>query len=232
MDRLAQFYPSARNIILTCLAAGWLTACGGSDTIDLTSSKNVRDAIDAATGPLEDLNIKKREIPEPLKVAARDPYALPDAKKCEDIRAQIAVFDEILGADMQAKEVEVASADGSFLGLSMSISDVKIPDSEQLQDQATSYAHDSVMGFIRDQTNIIPFRSVVRTVTGAKRYQKKVAEAYEAGKLRRAYLKGYAQQKFGRKCLTAPIKPAVQKEEASDEADTIPAEEAQKHASL
>lgn len=211
MNRSIQFYQLARNILLTCFAAGWLTACGGSDKIDLSSNKNVKDAVDAATGPLEDLNIRKREIPEPLKLAVRDPYATPEAKKCDDIRGQIAELDDILGADMQPQEVEVASADDHFLGLS--VSDVKMPTADQVESSAGGFLHNKVMDFISSKVNILPFRSIVRTVSGADRYQKKVTQAYEAGKLRRAYLKGYAQEKFGRKCLTDPFTPPAKKDE-------------------
>ncbi len=199
-----QFYLNARNIFLTCFATIWLTACGGSEKIELSSNKNVKDAVDAATGPLEDLNIKKRDIPEMLQTAALNPYATPQFTKCTAVREEIAKLDELLGADMEPREVEVASA-GGLAGLT----DVKIPTQEQVEDGVGNLAKDAVLGAIRGHTNIIPFRGIVRTITGANRYQKKVTQAYEAGKLRRAYLKGYAQEKFGTSCLSMPLAAKV-----------------------
>jgi len=64
-----------RNLMVICFAALTLSACAGSDKIDLTANKNVGEAIEAATGPLQDLNLRRQEIP-PLPVkAAMDPYA-------------------------------------------------------------------------------------------------------------------------------------------------------------
>jgi hypothetical protein len=43
---------------------------------------------------------------------------------------------------------------------------------------------------VKGQVDIIPYRGWVRKLSGAERHAKKVDQAYQAGKLRRAYLKG------------------------------------------
>ncbi len=208
-----------RRLAILSFAALFLSACSGSDKIDLSSNKNVKDAVDAATGPLEDLNIKKREIPELLKTAAQDPYARPAKLRCAAVRDEIAQLDELLGPDMEAKAVEVASADDGFLG----ITDVKIPTQDQVEDGVGNLARKTVMGAISSQVNIIPFRSIVRTITGANRHTKRVTEAYEAGKLRRAYLKGFAQERFGKQCLSY-VKPITVDKDAAATDDAKAAE--------
>lgn len=187
----------ARNLVILGALSLTLCACGSSK-INISESKNVQDAVDAATGPLEDLNIKKREIPEVLKTAALNPYARPKVVKCLAVREEIAKYDELLGPDMAPKEVEVASADDSFVG---QIENFKTPTRDQVEDHVGDYAHDTIIRMISHRVNVIPFRSIVRTITGANRYQAKVTEAYEAGKLRRAYLKGFATEHFGKKCF-------------------------------
>lgn len=215
MNTKTQFSKSLQTVFLLCVATLCLTACG-SDKIDLSANKNVSDAVDAATGPLEDLNIRKREIPGLLKAAAINPYARPKIVTCPAVREELAQLDELLGPDMQAKEVEVASADDGFLG----VSDVKTPTREQVEKGVGNYAHKTVIGMISSKVNIIPFRSIVRTVTGANKYQQQVTEAYEAGKLRRAYLKGFVTEHFGKKCLDLDAKQKKDEPKKAETADS------------
>lgn len=51
-------------------------------------------------------------------------------------------------------------------------------------------ARDQAVGMVRSKVDIIPFRGVVRRVSGADRHAKAVERAYQAGRLRRAFLKG------------------------------------------
>jgi hypothetical protein len=57
-------------------------------------------------------------------------------------------------------------------------------------------ASDMVFGAVADVTrDVIPFRGVIRRLTGAARQDRKVRETRQAGQLRRAYLKGFASAK-------------------------------------
>jgi len=75
MAILQQFELSSHRLLLLVAVGLSLSACAGSDTIDLSANKNVNEAIEAATGPLQDLNLRRQEIPELLVKAAMDPYA-------------------------------------------------------------------------------------------------------------------------------------------------------------
>lgn len=197
-----QFFIPLRNGFLLCVASVSICACGTVERLDLTTSNgNVNDAIQAATGPLQDLNLRRQEIPQLLKTAATNPYARPPVEKCEMVRAEVAQLDELLGPDMQPVGIETVSEQG----LVDSVSSIEMPSQDDITDSAGNFIHDTVMDTIRSHTDIIPFRSIVRKITGADRHEKKVAMAYEAGKLRRAYLKGYAQEHFGIGCLQAHV---------------------------
>jgi hypothetical protein len=203
MHRFAQSHSSiARNIITTCAALVLLTACG-SDKIELSGNKNVNEAIDAATGPLQDLNLRKHEIPEILVKAGKNPYARPGKAKCAVVREELAQLDEVLGPDMEPME------DDDGKNELMRLANAEMPAAEEMADGAVNMAGDfarkTVMGTIRSHTDILPFRSIVRKVSGADRHAKRTAKAYEAGKLRRAYLKGFAYERFGKQCLNPPI---------------------------
>lgn len=186
-----------------------LSACSGSDTIDLTNNKNIDDAIEAATGPLQDLNLRRQEIPELLVKAASNPYASIKKSSCDDVKTELAELDKLLGPDMEPKNITLVSGSAGLADNLSKMSDMEIPDTDTLTtslvDSAGNFAHDSVINLIHTKTNIMPFRSIIRKISGAHSHAKKLANAYQAGKLRRAYLKGVAEMRFGNKCLAKPI---------------------------
>lgn len=200
-------FVTLRTALLLGLACVSLTACG-SDKIDLTGSKNVNEAIEAATGPLQDLNLRRQEIPPLLVQAAVNPYKTDKGLKCADVKKEVTALNELLGPDIEPKDISEAQDNGGLVDNVTNVSvadDVKIPDSEQIMDGAGDMVKSRVMSTIRSQTDILPFRSIIRSITGASKHQKRLAAAYEAGKLRRAYLKGMAEIRFGEKCLAKPV---------------------------
>lgn len=56
----------------------------------------------AAETPLEDLNLKKVNIPEPLQKAVANPYDTAGLDRCPDIAADVARLDAALGPDRDA----------------------------------------------------------------------------------------------------------------------------------
>ncbi|MFZ8417716.1 hypothetical protein ACO1L7_14630, partial [Staphylococcus aureus] len=58
--------------------------------------------------------------------------------------------------------------------------------------QGTGMIKDAAVGFVHSQTNVLPVRDVLRSISGANKRDKEIAKAVEAGKLRRAYLRGIA----------------------------------------
>lgn len=123
------------------------------------------DATEVAKTPLRDLNIDGRDIPEVLQAANREPYAMAGLARCDAIVTEIAGLDSVLGADYDIAEEEERNR----------ISQGRIGQ--------------SVVG------SVIPFRGIVREVTGAAENDRLVRAAYTAGMVRRAFLKGLGMGK-------------------------------------
>ena len=155
-----------------------LNAGKDQSTIDATFS--------AALTPLEDLGLRKREIPDLLAQLSENPYFPPPKPiKCEGVKKELADIDALLGVDIDVPKVALTA-------------------NQKYAAAGIDFVEDSMVGFVRSQVNIIPLRSIVRRITGANSHEKDVAKAIEGGKLRRAYLKGLSEAKFGDSCLPTP----------------------------
>ncbi|MFN3667974.1 MAG: hypothetical protein ACK4VY_01560 [Brevundimonas sp.] len=129
----------------------------------------------AATAPLDDLNLRRQHIPTVLLQAEASPYDLRNLNQCATIGAEIGRLDEALGPDTD----EPPSQDGSRM-------------SERAADAASGAALDA----IRDATtDFIPGRSWIRRLSGAEQHSRHVQSAIQAGRLRRAFLKGVGMQR-------------------------------------
>lgn len=133
------------------------------------------DVTEVAKTPLRDLNIDARDIPEILQSAARDPYATQGMEACNALVSEIAALDTVLGADY-----DIAEDDGGIR-----FSEGRIGQ--------------NVVG------SILPFRGILREVTGAAGNDRALRAAYTAGMVRRAFLKGWG---LGRGCAY-PARPKV-----------------------
>lgn len=136
------------------------------------------DAGDVAKTPLRDLNLDKRDIPEVLQKAAADPYATAGLGRCSALVDEIAALDAVLGADY---DIAVTPEEDGKLRISQ------------------GHLGESLVGAI------IPFRGVLREVTGAAENDRALQAAYTAGMVRRSYLKGWGQ---GRRCAY-PARPKM-----------------------
>ncbi len=129
----------------------------------------------AATAPMDDFNLRRELIPTILLQAEANPYDLRNLDQCSTIGAEIRRLDTALGHDTG----EPAPPDGSVM-------------SERAADAASSAA----LAAIRDTTtDFIPGRSWVRRLTGAERHSRNVQAAIQAGRMRRAFLKGVGMQR-------------------------------------
>jgi hypothetical protein len=133
-----------------------------------------RDGLsDAALTPLEDLNLKRRKIP-PLLAAMPSPYHVQPDMTCEDLGAEIAELDVVLGLDWDAPQ----------------------PDERLRTEVLGDEAANAALGAVRSGvTGWIPYRGLIRKATGAESEEKKYNRAYKIGAQRRTYLKGYGQAK-------------------------------------
>lgn len=93
-----------RTILATGLVAGLLAASPArAQTAVDPSNPNAGDVV---TKPLEDMNLKKDEIP-PILLQVRDkPYDMTGLRRCQDIQANIQNLDAVLGDD-----IDIAAAD-------------------------------------------------------------------------------------------------------------------------
>lgn len=138
-----------------------------------------KDALTAITAPLEDLNIKRQPIPDELQDCAMNPYAMPLPPLCLNIQTELTKLDQLLGPDMEAAPLPwLASPKTKKYYIAKGI------------EQGTAIARQQAVGMVSSKVDVIPFRGAVRRVTGAEKHSREVARAYEAGKLRRAFLKG------------------------------------------
>jgi hypothetical protein len=123
----------------------------------------------AATAPLDDLNLRRQEVPEVLIAAHRAPYSTEGLRRCPAIIAQIDELDNALGPDVDQPEPVQGTGD-----------------------QTANAALDVVR---ETATDFIPFRSWVRRLSGAAAHDRSVQAAIRAGLVRRGFLKGIAQQR-------------------------------------
>ena len=129
----------------------------------------------AATAPLDDLNLRRELIPTALLQAEANPYDMRNMTRCSTIGAEVARLDEALGPDMD----EPPPVDGRVMS-----------------ERAADATADAALGVVRDTTtDFIPGRSWIRRLSGAAQHERDVQAAIQAGRMRRAFLKGIGMQR-------------------------------------
>ncbi|RIJ20455.1 hypothetical protein D1224_15150 [Henriciella barbarensis] len=129
---------------------------------------------DAALSPLEDLNLRKDEVPEVL-AAISNPYKVNTAATCSELAAEIETLDAVLPPDWdEVTEEEQAT----------------------LSERAADTASDGVLGVVASEARgLIPYRGWVRRLSGANSHDRKVRAAFDRGRARRTYLKAIGRTK-------------------------------------
>lgn len=156
-----------RIIHASLLIVACATALGGCSV--------VRAVGDAAAAPLDDLNLRRAEIPAVLLAAQANPYDQRNMSRCANIAAEVRRLDDALGPDRD----EPAA-----------------PDGRTTTERGADMAGDAALDAIRDTaTDFIPARSWVRRLTGAEQRSREVQDAIQAGRVRRAFLKGVGMQR-------------------------------------
>jgi hypothetical protein len=132
-----------------------------------------REALDKAgkivTQPGRDLGVQKIEIPPLLISAAADPYDLTGLSTCQALSDEVARLSEVLGPDIDKPK----------------------PGEERRGGQIAQAGGKAVVN------SLIPFRGLVREVSGAAPAQRQLNAAIDAGFARRGFLRGVAR---GRNC--------------------------------
>lgn len=162
---------SSKLIVL--VGIGLLAASGGivfaATTPKPAPPESAKEkAKDVITQPLNDLNVAQPDIPAILLHANAVPYEPPKGGDCRAINSEIGDLDKALGPDLDLATGEDKSV------------------SKKVSDMTFDLARGAVSG-------LIPFRGVVRYVTGAEKRARAINEALIAGTVRRSYLKGYGE---------------------------------------
>lgn len=169
-------------LIICALSSACATNSNSTTQTDGASSESATDRAiqrssdgfsDAALSPLEDVNLKRAKIPEEFK-DIRNPYAVDPEITCEKINKEVNTLDGLLGRDW----------------------DIPPPDKKGLSDRAADGASTAFLDAVSSgASGFIPYRGLVRTVTGANSHATKVRKAYERGSHRRTFLKGIGLMK-------------------------------------
>ena len=137
-------------------------------------------ADDVVLSPLSDVNLRKKAVPPVLMAALADPYSTNGLKSCTGYTTAILGLDAALGDDIDVVQDKTGD--------------------EKMGNGAGSLAK-AVIG------SLIPFRGVIREVSGANGQQRAWERALYAGAVRRAFLKGMGQSKG----CAYPARPATAK---------------------
>ncbi len=149
---------------LAVLGAAAMFALSACATMPASTGQRASRLGTAAAQPLRDLNLAREDPAPALAAAALAPYAAPVPADCPTINLEIGVLGAALGPDLD--EVDYDS-------------------------QGPGMAQELVEGAIRDLVGL-PYRGVVRRVTGADARDRVARKALLAGYVRRAWLKGLA----------------------------------------
>ncbi|MBB4632901.1 hypothetical protein [Sphingosinicella soli] len=144
-------------------------------------------ALDAAAQPVEDINLKKDEIPQELIDILDDPYSLKGIRKCSQVRTAVETLDAVLGPDL---DVEITENKG-----------------KKRADTVLRLSGNFLSNLI------LPFRGIVREISGSAENKRRYQAAIITGVARRSFLKGYGASK-GCKPPAAPLPISAEKAEA------------------
>jgi hypothetical protein len=130
----------------------------------LAAQTNDRSPVeDIATQPLRDLGIMRTEVADVLQKALDSTYSLAGLKTCAQLRAAVRELDGVLGDDWDRRAAS------------------------NTEDPAEQIAQ---AGLRAGVGALIPFRGVVREVTGSAAAERRLRVAVQAGQARRGYLRG------------------------------------------
>lgn len=124
-----------------------------------------------ASQPARDVGVAKTKIAPVLVAASRNPYSLKGIRTCREISAAFRALTEVIGPDFSEDDIRKENRAGKL----------------------------AEAGGQTVVNSLIPFRGLVREVTGAAPAQRRLNRALDAGYARRGFLRGVHQT---RKCKT------------------------------
>ena len=133
------------------------------DTAQAQSATEDKSAEHIVTQPVRDIGLAKDKIPPILEAAIASPYGLRSSR-CKAVVAELVQLNEALGRDFDSPVVKGDKAS-----------------------QIASAGGEALVGML------IPFRGLVREVTGAASAERRRIAAINAGIARRGVLRGIAK---------------------------------------
>lgn len=115
-----------------------------------------------AAQPVHDVDASRTKIPPVLQAASGDPYSLVGARNCAQIARSIAALTDALGPDFASGPAKKENKAGKL----------------------------AEAGGKSIVNAIIPFRGLVREISGAAPAQRRLNDAVDAGLARRGFLRG------------------------------------------
>ncbi|MGV6802145.1 MAG: hypothetical protein ACWA5L_09520 [bacterium] len=155
------------SLIIVFAALLFMCACETSKKVPKVAvDMDQEEMSQAAQSPLYDLNLKREEIPAELLILD-NLYSEPRQGKCSAAQYEVASLTRVLGPD---------PADSYVVGR-----------------DGRTYTLKPADALSSTLSGLIPYGDIVRYVTGASGHEKKRAEAFYKGQIRRAFLKGWMQ---------------------------------------
>ena len=136
-------------------------------TVTSTTGEKIRSVGDSAgkiaSQPMTDVGAKATEIPPALSDAQRYPYSLTGTRSCSQIASGVRTLNKALGADY--------------------VSNASVKKENRPGKLAEAGGQSVVNG-------LIPFRGIIRELSGAAPAQRRMNSAVDAGIARRGFLRG------------------------------------------
>jgi hypothetical protein len=165
----------ATFLLMLALGTGAASAQNEAETANSTEPSRMkevgRSAGRIASQPVRDVGVARTDIPPVLQAAVAAPYGLKGIKTCRDLSNAFHALTDVIGPDFQPGEVKKENRAGKL----------------------------AEAGGKTIVNSLIPFRGLVREVTGAAPAQRRLERAIAAGYARRGFLRGVHQT---RKCRT------------------------------
>lgn len=157
---------AARGLVLAvlALAAAWPPAAAAQGRDKTPEEEDLERAGRIASQPVRDVGIAKGRIPLVLQEAVDRPYAPPRRQDCRWLAYELARLDQALGPDF----------------------DVDDKSEEDKVEQIAFAGGEMIVN------SLIPFRGLVREISGAAPADRRKAAAINAGLARRGYIRGLA----------------------------------------
>ncbi len=184
----------AKNFLALTLLTSGTAACARNDPPATASEPPAqhsssaledtgRKAGEIVTQPARDVGLSKTEISEILLKSAEDPYSLTGLRTCKQLSAAVIELNGVLGPDF-------------------------IAGYEKKENRAGKLAEAGGKTVINA---FIPFRGLVREISGAAPAQRRLNAAIDASFARRGFLRGIHQQRNCKTGFTPPPQAAPAK---------------------